>query len=492
MNFHTRWHRRLQLSATGYAVAVLTVTAAILRFIFLNSKSFWLDEGQSATRAAKAFASLIKELFNLEMNMALYYVILHWWRLLFGSSEISLRLPSVIFATATVPLIYALGAELSDRRVGLLAALMLTVNVSCIQYAQYARSYTMVGMLVTLSSLLFVRSIKRISPARFAGYVIAGPWCAYAHLFGTLILPGQWLSLFLFQTDRKTRWRLTACVAAVGILSLPAVILAIRGEHGQVSWIPVTSTKAVIDLFAMFAGLYQGEMRGLGWALFALYLASIGIAVVRASERERPAVGFLLLSVVLPVAIALLVSIFKPLFLTRYLLICLPFFVVLAAMGIMRIKSRTVAAAATALIVALSLWQDSAFYCDASIEDWRSAINFIAANAKSGDVLVVFPQWNVVPVYYYVGRLARPPDFRVVAGSLRSLDGTSSESNNQVDHLRRFLRSHRIRSYTRAWIITDQTHQDAPALRALEAGHQVIAGPQLSGVHIDAIDRVTR
>ena len=41
------------------------------------------------------------------MNMALYYVILHWWTRVAGTSEIALRIPSVIFATATVPLVYA-------------------------------------------------------------------------------------------------------------------------------------------------------------------------------------------------------------------------------------------------------------------------------------------------------------------------------------------------------------------------------------------------
>jgi mannosyltransferase len=121
--------------------------------------------------------------------MALYHLLLNWWSHLAGSSEISLRIPSVIFATATVPLVYALGAELCDRQVGLMAAFLLSVNAACIQFAQQARSYAMVVMLVVLSSLLFVRSLKRSSPARCAAYVIAGSLCAYVHFFGILILP---------------------------------------------------------------------------------------------------------------------------------------------------------------------------------------------------------------------------------------------------------------------------------------------------------------
>ncbi len=481
---HTQGRRTLQLSATGYALVLLTVAAAILRFIFLNSKSLWLDEGFTANLAAETFDGLIRKLLGGETNMALYYVILRWWGHFAGSSEISLRLPSVIFATATVPLIYALGAELCDRQVGLLAALLLSVNVSCIQFAQQARSYAMVEMLVMLSYLFFVRSIKRCSVARCAGYVIAGPLCAYVHLFGILILPAQWLSLFLFRADRKTRLRLTACLAVVGTLSLPPIILAILRDNGQVAWVPTTSAGTVIDLFAIFAGLYRDEMGGLGWLLFAIYVAGIGLAVARASERERPVVGFLLLSIVLPVGIVLVLSIFKPFFVTRYLLICLPFFAILAAMGIMRIKPRAVLVALTVLIVALSLSEDRAFYLGPPIQDWRGAINFVAANARPGDVLIVFPEWNAFPVNYYVDHLGRPADFRVIADRLDKLDATGADSNAQPDNLRRFLAARGVSSYRRAWITTDQAHQEEPAMRELEAGHQVAPGLNLTGVDV--------
>ncbi len=138
-------HRRrsLQLSTTGYALVLLTAAAAILRFVYLDSKSFWQDEGATAYRVTETFSDLIRP-HPGEDYMMLYYALLRWWIRVAGSSEISLRLPSVIAATAAVPLTYALGAELVDRRVGLLAALLMAINVSCIQYAQEARSYAMV------------------------------------------------------------------------------------------------------------------------------------------------------------------------------------------------------------------------------------------------------------------------------------------------------------------------------------------------------------
>jgi hypothetical protein len=255
-----------------------------------------------------------------------------------------------------------------------------------------------------------------------------------------------------------------------------------------VAWIPATTAKAVVDLFAMFAGLYVGSMSSWGWALFALYLAGVGVAIAYTSQSERPAVVYLLLSVLLPVVIALVVSIFKPLFLARYLLICLPFFALLVARGIIRIESRSIAAAITILIVILSLSQDRAFYYDASIEDWRGAIDYIARNARDGDVLVVFPRWNVHPAEYYVESLEPPRDLMVIATTFPPPERNGDHVGEKVDNLRKYLRANRIGYCPRAWIITDQADQNAPALRAMEAGHQTIAGPQLAGLKVDLIE----
>jgi mannosyltransferase len=87
--------------------------------------------------------SLLKVLTNGQMNMCLYYLLQHGWTSLTGASEFMLRLPSALFAAAAVPLVYALGTELRDRRTGLVAALLVTVNATCILYAQTARSYSM-------------------------------------------------------------------------------------------------------------------------------------------------------------------------------------------------------------------------------------------------------------------------------------------------------------------------------------------------------------
>ena len=479
------------LPATGNILVLVTLAAAILRVIFLTSRSFWLDEGYTTVLAAVPFIELLREMLHAgaAVYMTLYFAIMHWWRLVAGSSEISLRLPSVICATATVPLIYALGAELVDRRVGLTAAILLSVNVSGIEYGQEARAYAMVAMLATLSSLFLVRCIKRGSREGYRGYFLAALACSYAHLFGILILPAQGLSLFLFRTDRETRVRLMACVIVAAILSLPPIVLSIIGDFGGVGWIPLTTVQAIIRVFAAFAGASWGNPSGPpNRILFSIYLAIIAVAVVGASERERPAIGFLLLSAVLPVAVDLLVSIFKPLFVTRYLLIGLPFFVLLAATGLTRIKPRAVMVMIAVSIIAMSLFQDRDFYHSPPTQDWRGAVNFVASQSERGDLLLIYPDWERAPVDYYCGRHTQPVYFRVIGDKLNTLNATAEPSGDKAGTLRSLLAAHGVNSYARVWVLTNDYKKEEPALRELEIGHQVIAGPNLSGLFLVRID----
>ncbi|HLX37007.1 MAG TPA: glycosyltransferase family 39 protein, partial [Candidatus Binataceae bacterium] len=146
------------LSSPGLWLIAITLLGAVLRALFLSRKSLWLDEAWSAYRASVPLTDLAHQVFGEGyVNMGLYHLFMHWWTELAGSSEAALRAPSVIFAAATVPIVYAIGRELFDTETGLLAALLMAVNVSCIQFAQQARGYAMLVMMVSLSTLLFLQ-----------------------------------------------------------------------------------------------------------------------------------------------------------------------------------------------------------------------------------------------------------------------------------------------------------------------------------------------
>src|SRR5260370_29673726 len=139
---------------TSFCLLILiTLVAALLRLHGIASKSFWLDEGISVEIARLPWRQFFYVLRRREINMALYYLLLHFW-LALGTTEGFIRGLSVLFSVATVPALYALGARLFERVAGLLAAWLLAINAYHIRYAQEASGYALVVCLSTLAARL--------------------------------------------------------------------------------------------------------------------------------------------------------------------------------------------------------------------------------------------------------------------------------------------------------------------------------------------------
>ncbi|MGB0060970.1 glycosyltransferase family 39 protein, partial [Candidatus Binatus sp.] len=141
-------------------VAVVTLVAAILRLLYLGKESLWGDEAFTVALASIPLPTMLKLLATDEPNIALYVLMLRGW-LALGDSESTIRLLSVVFAVATVPLLYCVARRLAGQPVALLTILLFAVNAWAIRYAQEARGYTLWMMLTLASWLFFLRSLER-------------------------------------------------------------------------------------------------------------------------------------------------------------------------------------------------------------------------------------------------------------------------------------------------------------------------------------------
>jgi uncharacterized membrane protein len=128
--------------------------AFLLRIISLN-QSLWLDEATSALLAAKGN---FKFFVPYDFHPPLYYYLLFAWSKIFGLSEISLRLPSVLLGVGSVYLLYKSAFSLVGRTSAILAAIFLAISPLHIYYSQEARMYS----LATFAVLLLFYSTNHI------------------------------------------------------------------------------------------------------------------------------------------------------------------------------------------------------------------------------------------------------------------------------------------------------------------------------------------
>ena len=130
------------------------------------------------------------------MNMVLYYLLLRGW-LHLGDSVAFIRGLSVVFAVAAIPAIFLLGRKMHGTSFGLISALLLSVNAFQVRYAQEVRSYSLLVLLVIVSSYFFVSGIESGRRRDWNWYIAASSLAIYAHFFAVLVVVAHWVALRL-------------------------------------------------------------------------------------------------------------------------------------------------------------------------------------------------------------------------------------------------------------------------------------------------------
>ena len=290
----------------------------------------------------------------------------------------------------------------------MIAAALLTVHCFHIFFSQEARGYTVLLLLLLVSSWLFVRFTESPTRKLFRfSYPIVSALCMYAHVFAVLVLAAHWISLGVVR-GRRVGWRRSlGTIAAFSVLALPMEAFALLKNKGQLNWIPPLTLKGFEEAMCAIAGY---DYANVGLLVLSLGLAVTAFAVGYTSRTEKAAfaVRFVALWAVFPIAVTLLYSIHKPLFFSRYLVICVPAVLLLVAEGIAVLRGarspfRWLWLPITVLIFSMSLraaWR----YFDAPMwPDWNSAAQWVLVNEIPGDA-VCFTGNGVEPFLYYLQR----------------------------------------------------------------------------------------
>ena len=145
---------------------LLVLLGFALRAHNLDAFSFWTDEGLTPERSGYPIGQILRNeiviqgFVTKDTHPPLYYLIIHLTRQLFGASDFAFRYPSVLFGTLFIPLLYQLGRRMSGVTLGLIAALLATVNPLQVYYSQEARMYALLVLLVTAMSYVLWRAMQ--------------------------------------------------------------------------------------------------------------------------------------------------------------------------------------------------------------------------------------------------------------------------------------------------------------------------------------------
>lgn len=127
-------------------------------------------------------------------NSPFYYFLLHHWMNLFGISDFSARMMSVLFSVLTVWLLFIFTRRFfySDT-LALTASALATIEPFFVAYSQQARNYSLTFFLTLLASYLFLRALETDNTSKpslkwYVGYAITAFLGLYSHFLVASVL----------------------------------------------------------------------------------------------------------------------------------------------------------------------------------------------------------------------------------------------------------------------------------------------------------------
>jgi mannosyltransferase len=477
-------------------LAVITLIAAFLRFHALAAKTFWFDEGVSVGIARLDWYNFGRVLWRREANMSLYYLLLRGW-LHFGQSEFFVRTLSVLLALATIPVLYFLGRRLFNSRAGLIAATLLVANAYHVRYSQEARSYSLMVLLCTGSSLYFLKCLKLPSRRNRLVYLLLSTAAVYAHFYSGLLILAQWLSLLFLERESipkeiRKDWR------SIALLVSPIAVFVATTGAGPLRWIQRPGLKNLWELGLRLTG-HDGVLLLIAYVIACLAATVPAIlsennpgGIKRRVSWETWRYRFLLVWLLFPILSVLALSMARPLFLPRYFILCLPALILLAAAGISRIRSPWIVMPAVLVFVALSVQGTASYYRqdfeDTDREDWRAASQYILANTRPGDGIVFFVPMGRMPYEYYRSLqypISRNPTvlYPSHGDQIDFRDFVEKPSYDQLEHS--------LPKYGRVWLVlshaggpSDPDDTSVALARLIAASHRSIDPHDFNGLEV--------
>jgi uncharacterized membrane protein len=394
-------------------LAATVIVAAVLRLVAIDRDSLWFDEAISYLTATLPLEGIFNNTIQ-DPHPPVYYGLLHLWMSGLPDSDLAIRLSSLILNLLLIPLIFILSIELFDnKRIGLLAAILVAISPFHILYSHELRMYTLLMCLAILVVISYLRAFQTGHWYWWVFFAFTSLIAIYTHLFAWLMLAGIG-TYALIHWNRKRELVISITIGVLLLVLFLPWLLMLAGEDQLEagSLRPITrdreDTYNPLKLVTAPAFLLFGQSKTMWYAAGILFLViSIGIILIieiRKAKIDDKDKGLLMpiLVVVWSIGIPAVVYLVRPFFLPeRTMATAAPFLIVLMAWGFTRRGSPLkylVIGAATFMLIGSLVYLAG----DPVKPPYRSTMDYVESNRQDGDVVLHTSDGSYLPALRYV------------------------------------------------------------------------------------------
>lgn len=397
-------------------LVVILMVGVFFRFYRLGEQSFWLDELTSVGLSILNFKDWLSFILYKDIDMSFFQLVGYFWvKAVSGNSDGIIRILPAFFSTLNIITVFFLGKSLLVNKkkaifLGLISALLVSLNAYDLQYAQEFRSYSLISLLVSFLTLLFIKIIKRPNFwINWFLYVVFSLMALYSHHFAIFISVAHLVMFFVifgknFSNSPYKQVIISGFIMTVFLM--PLAFFSYKQRYLQITWVPMPDFNIIKDFFINICGNYGGFL-----VIVYLLTAFFGFK----SESKKWKWQLIGLSFCLPIFLSLAISPIRPIFWSRYLLLTLPFLVILTARGILSLidfdkwnKKNFLGIILLLFFIVFSMLGINDYFKNFKKEDFRGVAKILSENCNKN--LVIFDPPMLEPrVNYYLDKKCKTP-----------------------------------------------------------------------------------
>lgn len=351
-----------------------------------------------------------------DVHPPLYYLLLHFWTLVFGTSIWSVRGFSAVVGILLIPLVYLILKRLFSTKIALYGAFFTAIAPFLIRFSQEVRMYGLVALFATLATYALIRALENQRWRWWIIYTLAVTAAVYTQYYGLLIVAAHVIYVFTLAVMRRgegrwrallSYWRFAASLFTAALLFLPwipilfAQLNRVTGHYWiQQGWITIHTVPSSLYEFSYYDHL-DFLLKGYWHEFPALLLLILTVFTYFRYRKQWREVTLLVASFIVPTTLMWTYSKLRsPVYQDRYFPFAAVGFYAMMALWIFTPKKVWLQRALFVFFTVSLLGGTTAMYLETN-HQMKQAASIINEQYRPGDEVASLDLYTYFDFHYY-------------------------------------------------------------------------------------------